>query len=307
MKSMDFQHRIMKYAPVDTLPQTVLLRILAEAAASETCQDDKLKLLPPNIDDSLLVAEVLKYRKYTSLRERAQQFAKATLAARLYIVAIAISYVDLAGDVAVGVSLVWSKSNPGAGYTTLALTVGSLVVQALLSIAMGQGPGAALAALVGAKPLLDVYNLLSKRPLTRGRKEDHVMAFTATRGEEVVLQALPQGFYQCLVVLQMAAEGETPSWVQAASIAGALVSVAFIVADTDRSVDTGAHYRLNHGAWSAVWHLWCCTHQQSRIASCSSTPYALNTPPHHTQPQCMGTYQTTSDTLRSSQSARSCS
>ena len=61
-----------------------------------------------------------------------------------------------------------------------------------------------------------------------------------------MLQALPQGFYQCMVVLQMYAADEAPSWVQVASIAGALVSVAFIVADTDRGIDTSAHYRTNH-------------------------------------------------------------
>ena len=77
------------------------------------------------------------------------------LAARLYIVAILISYVDLAGDVAVGVSLIRSKSNAGAGYTTLSLTAGSMVIQAFLSFAMGQGPVAACSALVGAKPLLE--------------------------------------------------------------------------------------------------------------------------------------------------------
>ena len=72
------------------------------------------------------------------------------------------------------------------------------------------------------------------------------MAFVGTRVQEVVLQALPQGFYQCMVVLQMYAADEAPSWVQVASIAGALVSVAFIVADTDRGIDTNALYRKDH-------------------------------------------------------------
>ena len=71
------------------------------------------------------------------------------LAARLYIVAIVISYVDLAGDVAVGLSLIWSKTNAGAGYTTLGLTAGSMMAQAIISMAMGQGPIAAFSALIG--------------------------------------------------------------------------------------------------------------------------------------------------------------
>ena len=49
-----------------------------------------------------------------------------------------------------------------------------------------------------------------------------------------------------MVMLQMFAADEAPSWLQAASIAGAIVSVAFIVADTDRGIDTGTHYRRDH-------------------------------------------------------------
>ena len=93
---------------------------------------------------------------------------------------------------------------------------------------------------------VSAFNVLAKRPLTRGTAADHTRAFVLTRVEEVVLQALPQGFYKCVVVLQMFAADEAPSWVQAASIAGALVSVAFIVADTDRGIDTNADFRKDH-------------------------------------------------------------
>ena len=73
---------------------------------------------------------------------------------------------------------------------------------------------------------------------------DHMNAHIVTRGEEVVLQALPQGFFQCLVVLQMASNGEDPLLVQWLSIGGAVVAVAYIVAETDRGIDKGEASRL---------------------------------------------------------------
>ena len=72
------------------------------------------------------------------------------------------------------------------------------------------------------------FNILADQPLTRGTAEDHFLAFVTTRMEEVALQALPQGFFQSLVVLRMVAAGDKVSWVQWASIGGALLSVCFI-------------------------------------------------------------------------------
>ena len=72
------------------------------------------------------------------------------------------------------------------------------------------------------------FNILADQPLTRGTAEDHFLAFVATRLQEVILQALPQGFFQSLVVLRMVAAGDKVSWVQWASIGGALLSVCFI-------------------------------------------------------------------------------
>ena len=90
----------------------------------------------------------------------------------------------------------------------------------------------------------DTYNILAERPLTRGTAVDHMKAHVVTRGEEVVLQALPQGFFQCLVVLQMVAIGEDPLLVQWASIGGAVVAVAYIVSETDRGIDKANSSRL---------------------------------------------------------------
>ena len=67
-----------------------------------------------------------------------------------------------------------------------------------------------------------------------------------TRGQEVVLQSLPQGFFQCLVLLRMAKAGEATSWVQWASVAGAALSIAFIVAETERGIDKSKKFRKDY-------------------------------------------------------------
>jgi hypothetical protein len=230
---LTFQRRIVMHAPADALPRTVLLKILTKAAEQ---RGEQLQV-DPEADTDYLVAEVQQVRRDATARQRAHRFAKAALAVRLYIIAITISYVDLVGDMAVGFSLLQSKSNVEAGYTTLGLTAASLVVQAIISMSMGQGTSAAFAALVGAKPLLDTYNVLAVRPLTQGTPQQHKFARYLTLAEEVVLQALPQGFFQCLVVMRMARAGEAPSWVQWASLGGALVAIGFIGADLESAID----------------------------------------------------------------------
>jgi hypothetical protein len=79
--------------------------------------------------------------------------------------------------------------------------------------------------------------VLAERPLTQGSLQQHQVARYYTLFEEVVLQALPQGFFQCLVLLRMARAGEATSWVQWASIGGALVAVGYIGAELEHNID----------------------------------------------------------------------
>lgn len=240
--SLKFQKRIVKYAPAEALPPTVLRKILVHARHADGSNVE----LTTDLDTPTLVSLVEQHRHDTSARERARRFANTVNKIRLYVIAIMISYADLVGDVAVALTLLQSDGTQREGYTTMGITIFAQIVQAVISMTSGQGEVAAFAALVGMKPLLHTYNVLSDRPLTPGSKEEHETHFVSTRREEVVLQSLPQGFYQCLVVLRMATRGLAPSWVQWASIAGAATSVAFIVADTERSVDTSKNYRLNY-------------------------------------------------------------
>ena len=176
---LDFQARIIKYAPVEALPRPVLLKILTEA------QDDRAE---PEFDANVLgtatlISMVKQHRHDTSTGRHAQHFAHALLAIRLYVIAIVISYADLIGDVAVTMTLLQSgePSTQSAGYVTMGLTVFAQVIQAFISMAMGQGEAAAVAALLGVKPLLDTYNVLADSPLTRGTASQLENAFVMVR------------------------------------------------------------------------------------------------------------------------------
>ena len=132
---------------------TVLIKILSDAGYEPSS----------DLDTESLVDRVNQHRKDTSAAEKARRSAKAIFAVRSWIVAIVISYVDLAGDVLVGSTLVQSDTSQRAGYITLGLTGFSQIAQATISMAMGQGPAAAFAALVGAKPLLGTLSCKGRK------------------------------------------------------------------------------------------------------------------------------------------------
>jgi len=262
--NVKFQARVVNHVPEEALPRTVLLKILVKAKdgassgqmGSAHLTSMGLRTLPvastggsagelSELETADLVSMVKKLRQERKARKFKRRRKMAMAASKAYALAIVISYVDLLGDVAVSLSLYRSETTRGASYTVIGITVFSQVAQAIMSFAMGHGPVAAFAALVGLKPLLNEYNALSDRPLTRGSKQDHEYAKILTRMLLVVLQSLPQGFYQCLVLLQMADRDETPSWVQWASVVGAAFSVGFVVADTEYRVDTSPNFRLN--------------------------------------------------------------
>ena len=48
------------------------------------------------------------------------------------------------------------------------------------------------------------------------------------------------------MLLQQAKAGEASSWVQWASVGGAALSIAFIVAETERGIDANPHFRLDY-------------------------------------------------------------
>ena len=260
---LDFQARVVDHVPEEALPPTVLRKLLAKAQHGAHANSEVSSSHPTLMglrtlastgssfgelsvpDTSILASMLKKLRQERKVRKLKRRRKMAMAATNAYAIAIVISYVDLLGDVAVSLSLYQSETTRGASYTVIGIMVFSQVAQAILSFAVGHGPVAAFAALLGLKPLLNEYNALSDRPLTRGTKRDHEIAKTLTRVQLVVFQSLPQGFYQCLVLLQMAGRDETPSWVQWASVVSAALSVGFVVADTEYGVDTSAMLRVN--------------------------------------------------------------
>jgi len=241
---IDFQARVVNHVPEEALPPTVLRKILSESQVlSRTSAAERE--YGTELDTATLVLMVKELRQELKARKQKRRRKMAMAATKAYALAIAISYTDLLGDVAVSLSLYQGKTTRNESYVVIGITVFSQVIQAIASFACGHGLVATFVALAGLKPLLNEYNALSDRPLTRGTAIDHDNAKTETRLMLVLFQSLPQGFYQCLVLLQMVGRDETPTWVQWASVVGAAISVGFVVADTDRGVDTSARRRLD--------------------------------------------------------------
>ena len=149
---LDFQNRIMKHAPAEALPRTVLMKILSKAIRDGHTEHRELG---DDLDTPTLIGMVEQHRIDTSAREKAARLARAAFAVKHWLIALLISYVDLVGDITVGWTLVETKSRRSEGYLSFGLTGFSLVAQAILAFALGQGPFAAVAGLAGAKPLLE--------------------------------------------------------------------------------------------------------------------------------------------------------
>ena len=72
--------------------------------------------------------------------------------------AISVSYGDVGTDVAVGLQLIRS-GHRAQGLVTFGILSGALVVQALVTFLFREGPIATLVALVGGKPLYEMYQM----------------------------------------------------------------------------------------------------------------------------------------------------
>ena len=133
----------------------------------------------------------------------------------------------------------------------MGLSVFAVVAEAILALSIGQGTFGALVALTGLSPLLLTYNVLREKG-PEYEQVAHKRNLAISRLAEVLLQSMPQGFFQGMIVLQMLTDPSEDalrvSWVQWASIATALFSVAFLIAESDRTTDTIRDFRRGYSA-----------------------------------------------------------
>jgi hypothetical protein len=117
----------------------------------------------------------------------------------------------------------------------------ALVVQATLSIVLGQGWPAFALSLIGLKPILEARNEIVHAPRPPTQTMPHAMVAALTRACEVATESLPLGLYQLCVALTM----EGLHWAQIVSLGFSVLATAFIGAQTNRLLDTNAGSRTS--------------------------------------------------------------
>ena len=175
-----------------------------------------------------------------TVEKRIKRMARRVFLAKAWAIALILSYVDLCLDVVVGIEFLLDGNRP-AGLMTLGLTGFSLMTQALMAFTLGQGFLATFLALLGAKPLFDTYNVVSKHPLLPGSQAHLEFALSTTKFEEVVVSSLPQGFFQCYFLMQQ--DPERRKLTQFSLVFGEAVRVAYLVMETDRGIDLSDRLR----------------------------------------------------------------
>ena len=155
--------------------------------------------------------------------------------------AVLLSYFDLGTTVAVGFTYlrIDTSSSTRAAYTTFGMLIGSLMLQAVMNWATGQGVVAAVVTLFGGKPVFDAYNVIHETPMRNG--QNPIQALTMTRVYEVCFDALPQAAMQAIILVQLPYdERDSLLW---GSIIFSALSVSYLVAMMEVDVDTDLHYR----------------------------------------------------------------
>jgi len=170
-----------------------------------------------------------------------QQEARRELSTGAMTVAVLLSYFDLGTTVAVGFTYlrIGTPSGTRGAYTTFGMLIGSLMLQAVMNWATGQGVVAAVVTLFGGKPVFDAYNVIHEMPMRDG--QNPIQVLTLTRVYEVCFDALPQAVMQATILVQLADdERDLLLW---GSIVFSALSVSYLVAMMEVDVDTDLHYR----------------------------------------------------------------
>ena len=90
------------------------------------------------------------------------------------------------------------------------------------------------------KPIFDTWNVVAERPLSVG-SVNPVRALAITRIFEVVLDSLPQAFWQGYAIVRLdPSDRSTLMW---ASLIFSALSVAYMAMIFERDIDTSANYR----------------------------------------------------------------
>ena len=176
------------------------------------------------------ILDALKYKQALLLKTALVGKAARCLAS------LAITTFDNGTDILLALEY-FQRGETSWGATTLAFPILSNLFQSLLAVADGDHPFITLAALVGLKPFIDTWRAITGAEQGK-RKFNPVHSMAFNRGIEIVVESVPQTFFQMIRMVLSVAANDAISTIQYFTVISSFAAIGFIFAIMDYEVDT---------------------------------------------------------------------
>ena len=181
------------------------------------------------------ILDALKYKQALLLKTALVGKAARCLAS------LAITTFDNGTDILLAIEY-FQRGETSWGATTLAFPILSNLFQSLLAVADGDHPFIVLAALVGLKPFIDTWRAITGAE--RGKRNfSPVLSMAMNRGIEIVVESMPQTFFQMIRMVLSVAANDAISTIQYFTVISSFAAIGFIFAIMDYEIDTNENYR----------------------------------------------------------------
>eukprot|EP00620_Florenciella_sp_RCC1587_P017152 CAMPEP_0182570834 /NCGR_PEP_ID=MMETSP1324-20130603/11027_1 /TAXON_ID=236786 /ORGANISM="Florenciella sp., Strain RCC1587" /LENGTH=624 /DNA_ID=CAMNT_0024785269 /DNA_START=20 /DNA_END=1894 /DNA_ORIENTATION=+ len=254
-----FIKRIIRVAPPEALPMSVLQGLAEkysddknpdnwssgsfasrESKGMRTIRNLNTDSRPGPSRDALVRRET-KRRRLLASSQRKNHF--------LWAAALFCGYADLITTVLVAFAyLRMGTEGRIAAYLIFGVLAAHLLSEAIISLGTGQGSLAALVSLGGGKLLWSTWHVVENRPIGGGLSA--ISGLVVARCTHTVLNSLPQAVVQLILVIQR--DPSEVSWLMLLSIVGCSMSIGYLVASTEFTVDMSTHFRVNHPSFTGV-------------------------------------------------------
>lgn len=165
--------------------------------------------------------------------KRLQTLAKFGLVARVFL-GLLVTYVDFVSDLLLALEY-FHQDRMWLCALTLGFPVALLLVHFFIAVFVDKAPPLEwVLALLGLKPIIDVYRMLSGHKRRDGAKVSVRISYSFCRAAEVCVESLPQAMTQCIVMLT----SDSLTSLQFINLASSFISSGFIVANCDLDLDS---------------------------------------------------------------------
>ena len=180
------------------------------------------------LDDHAPVVKILDALKYKqALLLKTALVGKAVRC----LASLAITTFDNGTDILLAIEY-FQRGETSWGATTLAFPILSNLFQSLLAVADGDHLFIVLAALVGLKPFIDTWRAITGAERGK-RKLNPVLSMALNRGIEIVVESMPQTFFQMIRMVLSVAANDAISTIQYFTVISSFAAIGFIFAIMD--------------------------------------------------------------------------